>query len=386
MESTAGDPYASIWHLCKTPSFRLPQSPPQPHPTADRRGVEYCLFGPIPEHLISHYLCFQPTTPPNNNPTNQERDCSSSLRDSQSPLNFVNSDNTPHCVDNNDQTTTRPCSNVCYEDDSVSDQGYSGFGNDIVQEDQNIDTPTLCVLNFQDSLPPTPREEEMSLGAGDPYGESSILLLEELKELALWDQDCVMDDDDVGYMVSVMSKFRKLAFVQEATMNYKYEVMPESPESKKLHEVSEAKSDKYFTRSMLANANASTFRFIDLDYYTSTKKKKKSNEKQKESQVECEANLGSRSLNLADENVNIEFIDLTEDMLSTEERSNAQPEANQLDNKNMKRVGSFSHCHSSVECSKSISKARKRLLVDSDEPLLKKPKHSLDADCRIHVL
>ncbi|CAI9764127.1 unnamed protein product [Fraxinus pennsylvanica] len=370
MDSYAGDPYASIWHLCKTPSFRLPQLPPLPHPSAaDLHRVEYCLFGPVPQHLLSLYLCFNPTPP--NSPNNQQQGCSSSLQDSQSPLNSVQDSQLPLselCLDKNDQATTPSCCKACHEEDPLLLQGY-------------VDTSILCI-NFQDSLPPMPREEETNLEAGDPYGENSILLVEELKELALWDQDSVMDDDDVRYMVSVMSEFRKHAFVSEATMNSRYELMSELLNSKKLEKVSEVKSDKYFTRSMLTNANASTDRFTDLDDNNSTTKKK-SNEKRKESQVESEANLVSK---LTDESANHEIIDIIEDMISPQERTSAKPEVNPLGNQNKKTVGCFSHCHSSFERSKSISKARKRLLVDSDEPLLKKPKHSLCADCRISVL
>ncbi|XP_022871370.1 uncharacterized protein LOC111390545 [Olea europaea var. sylvestris] len=369
MDSYAGDPYASIWHLCKTPSFRLPQSPPPPRPSAaDPRRVEYCPFGPVPQHLLSHYLCFNPTPP--NSPNNQQESCSSSLQDSQTPLNSVQDSQLPVSelyLEKNDQATTPPCCKACHEEDPLLLQGY-------------IDTSILCV-NFQDSLPPMPREDERNLGAGDPYGENSILLLEELKELALWDQDSVMDDDDIRYMVSVMSKFRKHAFVSETIMNSRYELMSELLESKKLDKVSEAKSDIYFTRSMLANANAAACIFTDLDDYNSTKKK--SNEKRKESQVECEANLVSK---LTDESANHKIIDLIEDMLSPQERTNAKPKVNALGNQNMKTIGCFSHCHSNFERSKSLSKTRKILLVDSDEPLLKRPKHSLGADCRISVL
>lgn len=285
------------------------------------------------------------------------------MQDSQLPLSEL-------CLDKNDQATTPPCCKACHEEDPLLLQGY-------------IDTSVLCI-NFQDSLTPMPREEERNLGAGDPYGENSILLLEELKELALLDQDSVMDDDDVRYMVSVMSKFRKHASVSEATMNSRYELMSELLESKNMEKVSEVKSDKYFTRSMLtnANANASTYRFTDLDDYHSTKKKK-SNEKRNESLVASEANLVSK---LTDESANHEIIDIIEDMISPQERASAKPEVSPLGNQNKKTVGCFSHCHSSFERFKSISKARKRLLVDSDEPLLKKPKHSLCADCRISVL
>lgn len=260
------------------------------------------------------------------------------------------------CLDKNDQTTTPPCCSVCYEDDSTPDQGYD------VREKQQTHTPILCVMNFQNSLPPVSREEESSLGTRNSYGESSILLLEELKELALWDKDCVMDDDDVGYMVSVTSKFRKFAFVSEVTLNSRYELMSELLESKKLHKFFEAESDKYFTRSTLANANDATFKFIDLDDYNLTKKKK-SYEKQKEFQVEYKA---------ADENANIE-----EDIPSTEPRLNAHPEFSSLGTQGIKGLGSLIHCHSSVKRLKSTSKARKRLFVDSDEPLLRKSKHSL---------
>lgn len=218
---------------------------------------------------------------------------------------------------------------------STSEQGHPDFHDDVVNEEsQRPEKLPLCVVNHQVSLPSTPEGEGFSaaVGHGDLCDEGPVLLLCEIKELALWHEDYGLEDNDTEHIVSVMTMFRNLAFAVGYSERLLYQIkelalhgcvvledndvkhmvsvatkfrnlafftggrnnsgcesdLPELSKKKQRRE-SEVKSNtvvslNYFTRCKSSNADAANCTAIDLDDCRPAKRKFKG--KVKEPQVD----------------------------------------------------------------------------------------------------
>ncbi|KAG8391986.1 hypothetical protein BUALT_Bualt01G0244700 [Buddleja alternifolia] len=362
MSRDAYDPYAFLSPLCGTAAFRLPPPLPggRPHPDED---LPEDPFGPIPDHLLCKYLCFEPEpSPPRPLPTAApdlptKHNTNSLLVNSSSGLLPLLHDPLHSC----DVSNTN-----CL----ASDQGHPNLQDSVVHEGQcqSAHNFQLCVVNHQASLPSTPEGQQFS-AAGELCDEIPNLLLSEIKELALCHEDCgleendiqhilsvistfrnlafaadfsqkllrhikelalwpegnVLVDNDIKGMASVMKKFRNLAFYTKGRKSTGYESDSPEPPPKKKQRQSQAKSNTVVSSSYVppcqsSNADAANYSVVDLDDCRSTKRKSKG--KENEYQVHSMAYLSSGCSSLVSRKADVEIIDLTDDSPSTRENFN----------------------------------------------------------------
>ncbi|XP_075507674.1 uncharacterized protein LOC142544519 [Primulina tabacum] len=290
------DPYADLSHLCGIAAFSLPPRslllslPPPPWPPAEH-------FGPIPNHLLPRYLCYDapsPELPSSLSSSIPYSPPATTTHPSPEPLLLHSPplcpDFTPHDSPLPSPDITASLANVAsspqlsppppfHYSDSVT--AAAPHSETLLHESliscnrdspRHMDSPVQqreilppCVVNYQDTLFFTPERETCHLSASfgvgvsdDENRDSAVTggygkrLPSLVKKLALWRKDVILD----GKECEKIASFVKFSFSSRGREN----ILQEPSRKKQRKQEAKSKgvaSSFYFTRSKAAASRLS---------------------------------------------------------------------------------------------------------------------------------